>query len=231
MTKVVTVDSLVPRGLPWDHACTLDVHAGEIVVILGPNGVGKTSLLEAVHGSATPTRGTARVDNVQTSALCGNVRRNALGWIPQKDSCPRGFTVRERIEISANSAADVAWALECFELKPLANQAIETLSGGEARRCAVAAAIAQRGRCLLADEPTGAMDPRWAAKTIDILTQQARDAEQGILAVIHDIPLAQRFADRIALIGPDGVRAVDHPKRVLDSDCFRKLYTNPVATS
>ncbi len=195
---------ILPSNLNWKHSLDLTLYAGQIVVVQGPNGAGKTSLLNALTGANTPRHGTCLLDGKPVGRLHGKQRRHTLAYMPQQEPRPAGFTVRERIALGAMDDASVDDAIEALGLHQLANRPVATLSGGEARRCTVAATIAQKSRCLIADEPTNHMDPEWTAKTGRILTRLARESETALLLVLHDTQLAHAIADRIITINPDG---------------------------
>jgi ABC-type cobalamin/Fe3+-siderophores transport system ATPase subunit len=203
-TPLLRARGILPPHVSWKRHFDLDLTPGEIVAILGPNGVGKSTLLSTIVGAATPIEGTCTVDNVPIGHLHGASRRAALAFLSQHDPTPSGFLVREHVALGSRAIDSQRDALQDLGLVELAERRIETLSGGETRRCSLAAAIAQDSRCLIADEPTNHMDPEWVARTGELLKDLADRKQKAILVVLHDIPLARRIADRIVQIEPDG---------------------------
>jgi iron complex transport system ATP-binding protein len=138
------------REIIYDYS--EQIPAGSITVIIGPNGCGKSTLLAAIAGDLAPNKGTITIDDLHpiltSAAQLAHIRAVAI----QNQSYSLGFTVRQIIEM-AGPADEVMQALE---LTPLADRQITTLSGGEAQRVSIAAAIAQKTPVLLLDEPLSA---------------------------------------------------------------------------
>jgi len=203
-TALLEARQIRPRHLQWKQTVDLAVHAGEIVVIQGPNGAGTTSLLAAINGTDSTHEGLCLVDGQPVATLHGERRRQTLAYMPQQEPQPSGFTVRERVALGAKNTSSIDNALHRLGLQDLANRAVATLSGGEARRCTLAAILAQQSRCLIVDEPTNHMDPDWTERTGQILTTLAKQESRAVLVVLHNLPLANAIADRIITLGPDG---------------------------
>ena len=192
---------------------TLTVAAGERVVVHGPNGSGKTTLLGVLSGERRLSAGTATVAGLDPADASGRElaawRSRALGRVDQD---PRR-TLRAELDVLANvalhlrlagrprrEAEDVALAsLERLGLGHLATRRPDTLSGGEAQRVAVCAALAHRPTLVLADEPTGELDAEAASDVYDALAAAVVDAGATLVLVSHD-RRAARVADRVVRI-------------------------------
>ena len=192
---------------------TLAVAPGERVVVHGPNGSGKTTLLGVLSGERRLSAGTATVAGLDPATASARElaawRSKALGRVDQD---PRR-TLRSELDVLANvalhlrlagrprrEADDVALAaLERLRLGHLAARRPDTLSGGEAQRVAVCAALAHRPALVLADEPTGELDAESAADVYDALAAAVADAGATLVLVSHD-RRAARVADRVVRI-------------------------------
>jgi iron complex transport system ATP-binding protein len=199
----------------------LTLRHGELVAVVGPNGAGKTSLLRAVAG-LLPARGTIVVNGVPLSRLSRGERARRIAYLPQGQvfhwplsvaaivalgRLPRGagadLSVADR---AAVDAAMVATGVAEHAIRP-----VTTLSGGERARVALARVLATEAPLILADEPTASLDPRYQLVVVDILRRHAA-AGGAVLAVLHDLGLAARQADRVIVM--DGGRIVaDGPPR------------------
>ena len=178
------------REIIYDYS--EQIPAGSITVIFGPNGCGKSTLLAAIAGDLAPNKGTITIDDLHpiltSPAQLAHIRAVAI----QNQSYSLGFTVRQIIEM-AGPADEVMQALE---LTPLADRQITTLSGGEAQRVSIAAAIAQKTPVLLLDEPLSAQDVRSRKRIIELLRNLA---ESGVTVVVvaHSIESELTWADKI----------------------------------
>jgi phosphonate transport system ATP-binding protein len=195
---------------------SLTVAAGELVVVLGHNGSGKSTMLRCIAGLLRPTAGVVRVAGQELTRLTGRRladARMALGMISQHAHLVRRRSVianvlcgtlgRHRGIGSAFGAlpwseADFAGAcLAEVGLAPLAHQRADTLSGGQAQRVAIARALAQRPKAMLADEPVASLDPEAAEEIMRLLRGLASDDGLPVVCVLHQPELARRYADRI----------------------------------
>ncbi|WP_158221154.1 ATP-binding cassette domain-containing protein [Kineosporia sp. R_H_3] len=191
---------------------TLAVAAGERVVVHGPNGSGKTTLLRVLAGEQRLSAGRAVVAGVDVGAATGDLaawRGSRLGWVDQFPA----RTLRPELSVLDNVAlqqrlagvpGDVARdrsrdLLDRLGVGPLAARTTATLSGGEAQRVAVCAALAHGPRLVLADEPSGQLDATAAEHVYDALAEAVADAGACLVLVSHD-RRAARVADRVVRI-------------------------------
>jgi iron complex transport system ATP-binding protein len=202
----------------------LTLGRGEFVAIVGPNGAGKTTLLRAIAG-LVPWRGEVVVDGRNLSDLKRSERARTIAYLPQGHVFHWPIPVAEavalgRLPLGAGadlSAADreaVARAMEATGVTAFADRPVTTLSGGERARVALARVLATEARIVLADEPTTALDPRYQLVVLDILRRHA-DNGGGVLAILHDLGLAARRADRVVVIDAGHVVADGAPRDVL----------------
>jgi iron complex transport system ATP-binding protein len=215
---------------------TVAVERGEFVALAGPNGSGKTTLLRAVLGFLTPERGSVELFGRPTAELSVLERARQVAWVPQMES-PRDdvrlydYVLYGRFPfhgpLDAETADDHATALCVLADVGLADRAedgILSLSGGERQRAILARALAQTTPLLLLDEPTSHLD---IAHQLDLLTRVrglSRDRGVTVVAAIHDLNLAARFADRIVVLSRGRLVADGPPTQVLSTDLLARVW-------
>lgn len=217
------------------EALSLDVAPGTFLAIIGPNGVGKTSLVRAVAGLLR-AEGTIRLDGVDLARLPAPARARRLAYLPQRADVAWALPVRDAVALGRlphgdpfgrPSLADgeaVARALDRLDLAGFADRPVTELSGGERARVMLARVLATEAQVILADEPTAALDPAQQLGVLALLRELA-GAGGIVVAVLHDLALAARFADRIAVMDAGRLVAEGPPAAVLTerllADVFR----------
>lgn len=192
-----------------------DLYRGEIVALVGQSGSGKSTLLQCVGLLDKPTSGDIFINghpidkiNEETRTL---LRRQKIGFVYQKHNLLSDFTALENVVLPmmANGMDENLANARAIKLLKLANVAHRAshfpteMSGGEQQRVAIARAIANGPEILLADEPTGSLDPNHANVVFDLLLDLVKKSKMSMLFVTHDMNLAKR-ADRIITI-KDGI--------------------------
>ncbi|MDR1696731.1 MAG: ABC transporter ATP-binding protein [Rickettsiales bacterium] len=192
-----------------------DLARGEIVALVGPSGCGKSTLMQCVGLLEKPTRGTIIIGGVTANKnndiAMTLLRRKKLGFVYQRHNLLSDFTAIENIAIpmmiagmdEASALSRAGALLKRVSMSHRANHLPGQMSGGEQQRVAIARALANNPEVLLADEPTGSLDPANAAAVFDLLLDVARGTKMSMLFVTHDINLAKR-ADRTITI-KDGI--------------------------
>ena len=207
---------------------SLELMAGEIVLLTGPSGSGKTTLLTLIGALRRVQEGSIRVLGTE---LCGSSARTLtetrrkLGFIFQAHNLHRSLTaqanVRMGLEVhpeldSATMDREAAEALNHVGLKEQARQLPAQLSGGQKQRVAIARALAGKPRLLLADEPTAALDSKAGREVVELMQRLAREQQTTILMVTHDnriLDVADRILDmedgRLVRVRAPGREPVD----------------------
>jgi len=205
----------------------LTVNAGEFVIIVGPNGAGKTTLLRAVAG-LVPSQGEIVVGGVSLAAMSLPQRAQRIAYLPQGHVFHWPLAVADIValgrlprgagaDLSEADRAAVALAMADTGITEFAARPVTTLSGGERARVAMARVLATEAPLILADEPTASLDPRYQIAVIDMLRRHARSFG-AVAAVLHDLSLAARNADRIVVIDEGRIVADGHPRDVLTAE-------------
>ena len=193
----------------------LQVRAGSVLAVLGPNGSGKSLSLHTLAGLRPPKSGALLVSGRPLTAWPRRALARELALLPQNVEDPFPATVMETVLLGRHphiarwqweSDRDLAIASDALAAVGLAGyeeRDVLTLSGGERRRAALAAVLAQTPRIFLLDEPTNQLDPNHQLEALQLLRERA-DAGAAVIVTLHDPNLAERFADAVLLIGKDG---------------------------
>ena len=182
------------------------VGAGEQAVMVGPSGCGKTTLLHIISGITSPDNGTVEIDGINLSRFSESgrdrIRADKLGYVFQTFNLLPGFSALENVLLGMTFARKRIAKKRAKELLDrvglshrLANRPA-ALSVGEQQRVAVARALANKPRILLADEPTANVDPNNQQQTIDLIREQCREEEIAMIIVTHSTEVSNQF-DRV----------------------------------
>jgi osmoprotectant transport system ATP-binding protein len=225
----VRIENVVVRYPNADRAAvdgvSLDVAAGEFVVLLGPSGCGKSTLLRTVNRLVVPESGTIEVDGRSVDAVSPETLRRGIGYVIQAVGLFPHMTIAHNVGIvpellgwdSARIAERVDELLGLVKLDPVRYRARlpRELSGGEQQRVGVARALAAEPRVLLMDEPFGAVDAIVRTALQDETLRIHRALGTTILFVTHDVDEALRIADRIVIMNAGTIVQADTPLHVL----------------
>ncbi len=213
----------------------LEVRAGEVVGLVGPNGAGKSTLLRAVTGDADLRSGVVEVAGRSRSELSPRERASLVGVVPQQVSAAFSLPGREFVEMgrhphlprfggpSETDRAAVRQALELTGTTNLASRPVDALSGGDLQRLALAQALAVEPRVLLLDEATAHLDLNHRLQVLDLVRDLA-DAGMAVLAVFHDLELAARYSDRIAIVAGGRLAGAGTPERVITAEALKEVF-------
>ncbi len=246
----VRVDNLklVRDGRTTLSDITLDIPSGHRVAIIGPNGAGKSTLLSTLAGtlsrqratltgavSLTPQTPTTAANPIDVLAAKRGSLAEQLSYMPQSQDLPFAHSALDVVLMGGAhrrgtfgfaSAADREAALEALNavgVSHLVDEPITRLSGGERQRVLFAMQCVQRAPLMLLDEPTSAQDFRGAALMARTLESRAA-AGTTVIAAVHDLNLAARAFDAIALLDGGHLRAYDNPEAVLTSAAMQQAY-------
>lgn len=180
-----------------------EIEKGELVVIVGPSGAGKTTTLNILGGMDTATSGKVLVDNKEITRLTNRqlitYRRNDIGFVFQFYNLVQNLTAKENVELATQlcpDALDVDEILNKVGLESRKDNFPSQLSGGEQQRVAIARAIAKNPKLLLCDEPTGALDYKTGKSILKLLQNMARKENMTVLIITHNGAIAP-MADKV----------------------------------
>ena len=192
----------------------LRLAPGEFVAVLGESGVGKSTLLNCIAGLDSVSSGSVRIAGTELTTLAepdaALLRRRSLGFVFQAFHLLPHLTMRHNVALpllllGRPDEARVRAMLAAVGIEALADRLPSQLSGGQLQRAAIARALVHRPGLILADEPTGNLDPGNAERVMDLLAQQVRQEGAACLLATHSRAAAAR-ADRVLLLGADGIR-------------------------
>lgn len=213
---------------------SLEINAGEFVVVLGPSGAGKSTLLRILNGLTTPTTGTVEIGGRPVSESGSDVGmvfqmhyliesmsayRNALtGALGRTDDLRSILTLNDRTD-----KREALRALDTVGLLDGAEQRAGSMSGGQKQRVGIARALVQDPSLLLADEPVSSLDPKAARDVMRYLKQAAAERDLTTLSSLHQVNIAREFGDRFVGIR-DGSVMFDGSREELSMDVVDDLY-------
>jgi iron complex transport system ATP-binding protein len=214
---------------------SLHISGGELVGLIGPNGAGKSTLLRAILGITEKSAGDIMLDGKDFLALPGSERARAVAFLPQERRVEWRLPAHDIVMLgryphqtgfggpTPEDRAAVDRALEAVDGNGLRDRPVAVLSGGERTRILLARALAVEAPLLLVDEPIAALDPYHQLHVMEILRERARNG-CGVLAVIHDLALAERFMDRLVLMDSGRIVADAAPASVLTPERLATVY-------
>lgn len=213
---------------------SLEVGAGEILALLGPNGTGKTTLLKCIGRVLEPREGRTLIDGEDISKMRIKKRARYVGYVPQSTAAAFPGTVVDTVLSGrmpymgfglTRRDQEIAFSvIRQMGLEAMAFKKISCLSGGERQRAFIARAIAQGPRVLLLDEPTSSLDLKNQLLTLQMIRQLV--CRMGICAVvsIHDLNLAAMFCHSVMMLKGAAVFSYGSPEEVITPDHIREVY-------
>ena len=205
------------RGRSVLRNIELDLAAGEYIAVMGESGIGKSTLLNLVAGLDAPDAGSIMLDGVELTGLSDDAltlfRRRSLGFVFQAFHILPYLDLAQNVALpltleGAADAAALARSGAMLEAVGLGGRALSLpreLSGGELQRVAIARALVHSPKLLLADEPTGNLDPDSAAQVLALLREQVKAHNAACILVTHS-EAAAATVDKVYLLGVDGLR-------------------------
>lgn len=192
--------------VPAVDGVTFDIEEGELAVIVGPSGAGKTTVLNMLGGMDSCTSGTIRLDGREVSSFSEKeltlYRRYDIGFVFQFYNLVQNLTALENVELASQICKDPLDASECLGLVGLGHRVSNfpaQLSGGEQQRVAIARALAKNPKLLLCDEPTGALDYSTGKAILKLLQDTCRNTGRTVVLITHNQAFTD-IADRVISI-------------------------------
>ncbi|MEV7263258.1 ABC transporter ATP-binding protein [Micromonospora aurantiaca] len=238
MTALLSTRDLVVgyEGRTVLDGLDLDLPADTFTVIVGPNACGKSTLLRTMARLLTPRRGAVLLDGAAIRDLPTRDVARRLGVLPQSPLVPEGITVADLVgrgrqpyqrwwrQWSAEDGRAVEEAMRLADVSALADRPVDTLSGGQRQRVWIAMTLAQDTDALLLDEPTTFLDLAHQVEVLDLLHRLRAERGRTVVAVLHDLNQAARYADHLIAMRDGAVVAAGEPREILTADLVRDVF-------
>jgi len=211
------------------------IPEGGFTAIVGPNACGKSTLLRALARTLKPSAGTVLLDGADISSLPSKQVARRLGLLPQTSIAPDGISVIDLVsrgrhphqkllrQWSPDDERAVREAMAATRVADLAERAVDELSGGQRQRVWLAMALAQETPLLLLDEPTTFLDIQHQIEVLD-LCADLHETGRTLVAVLHDLNQACRYATHIVALREGAVVAAGDPSQVVDADLVEEVF-------
>jgi iron complex transport system ATP-binding protein len=215
---------------------SFSVQPGQVVAILGPNGVGKTTLLKCLNRILRPKKGTVMLDSENLLELTTPDIARRVGYVPQRvetgrltafDAVLLGRRPHIGWDVTRRDLAIVDSVFKKLNMEALRMAYIDEVSGGELQKVAIARALVQEPKVLLLDEPTSNLDLKNQVEILSTITEIVRDHKISAIMTMHDLNQALRFADTFILI-KNGTVHVHGGNEVMTSEVIEDVYGLPV---
>ncbi len=213
----------------------LTIASGQLTCLVGPNGSGKSTAVRIMAGVLAADAGTVTIDGRPAADFSAADRARRVGYLPQDFTSHWDLTVRALLALGMGRGQEVGWLpgrtpdlvppaglIADFDLAPLLDRRLSSLSGGERARAACAAVLAGRPDAFLADEPTASLDIGHQIALMRLLRLMA--ADHAALVVVHDLNLALRFADRIVVLDRGRAAFAGAPADLVDTDILDRVF-------
>lgn len=214
---------------------SLELRGGKLLALIGPNGSGKSTLLRLLGGLWRTTEGAVLLDDNQLNHLPRRSIARGIAYTPQDTHLDFAFTVREVVAMGRHAhlsrfqsegeadRAAVSEAMRRADVARLSERFVTELSGGERQRVLIARSLATEAPIILLDEPTANLDIAHALDVLELCRSLARESK-AIAVALHDLNLAARFADDIAMLNHGRIVAHGPASSVLSPELIREVF-------
>ncbi|ARZ68472.1 ABC transporter [Streptomyces albireticuli] len=214
----------------------VDIPDGKVTVVVGPNACGKSTLLRALGRLLKPQRGAVFLDGNELARIPTRDIARSLGLLPQTPVAPEAITVADLVargrqphqrwwqQWSDEDERAVTDAMERTDTAALAERAVDELSGGQRQRVWIAMALAQETDLLLLDEPTTYLDISHQVEVLDLCRRLNHERGRTVVAVLHDLNQAARYADHLVAMKAGRIVAQGAPSEVVTAELVREVF-------
>ena len=216
---------------------SLSLEKSEWLGIVGANGSGKSTFLKGISRILDAYTGTAYLDGHDIHHASTIEIAKKISVLPQHQRSNLTLTVYElvslgrsphkkwwELDLNENDHSKVERSIELTDMTAFRDKPVDILSGGQRQRAFLSLALAQDAKTLLLDEPTTFLDLRYQLQFLDLLKKINQEQEISIITVIHDLNLAARYCDRIAVLKDGQLLAIDSPRKALNKHLMKKAF-------
>ena len=216
------------------HDITLDISNPQLISIIGPNGVGKSTLIHCINRILSPSKGTVLVDDMPVSEYNIKDLAKKIGYVPYTSTDTFPMSVVDTILMGRNPHR--RWnslkedlrvaeeAMEMMDISHLAMRPFNELSAGQHQRVMLARGLAQEPEILLLDEPTANLDIRHQMDVIRLLKRLSVERGLVVVMISHDLNIASKYSDNIIMMSKGSIYAVGRPMEVITPENIKEVY-------
>ncbi len=220
---------------PVLHDINIKLNEPGLVCIIGPNGVGKSTLVKCINRLHKPTEGTVKINGKNIEEMTSKEISMTIGYVPPKsydcfsmpliDAILIGRHNHQKWKTTAKDLILVKKAMETLDLEQFAMRSFNELSAGQQQKVALARGLVQETEIMILDEPTANLDVRHQVYVTQFLRALADKEKKLIIMICHDLNIAARYASKVIVMAPPGkIECIGTSQEVITAEVIRKIY-------
>lgn len=216
------------------NGISMDIERGEFVSIIGPNGTGKSTLVQCINGILKIQQGVLSIYGMNIRHMNYKDIASYVSYVPQVSTSLFHMNVLDMVLLGRRPF--MTWkhrksdklialkALEALNIAHLAMRRFDELSGGQKQKVIIARALAQQAEIIILDEPINHLDIRHQIEVMDILKRLVKEENVTVIGVIHDLNIATKYSDKVVILNRGEIVDIGKPNRVLTKENIAKVY-------